>query len=113
MVTLRSPCHFFFFCLNLSLNLCNHFRKLFFTFFSCFCIDILALPLAVRIRRRVLSFIQVVVNHRDTVRPWLAYFWFVRREFDQDGIFPFLTLFYRHTGVCTAACLCMVSLIWL
>ena len=58
----------FFFRLNLRLNLCNHFRELFFTFFSCFRVDIVAFPLAIRICRRVPSFIQAVVNHGDTAR---------------------------------------------
>jgi len=62
----------------------------------------MAFPLAVGVGRRVPSLIQVVVYHRDTARAGFAYFGLVRREFDRGGIFPFLTLFCRHTGVCAA-----------
>ena len=98
----RSPCHFLFFRLDLRLDLHNHFRQLFFAFFSCFRVDIVAFPLATRIRRRVPPLIEVVVNHGDTARAGLAYFRLVRREFDRGGIFPCRRLSRRHPSVCAA-----------
>ena len=82
---MRSPCHFLFFRLDLCLNLCNHFRELFFAFLARFRVDIVAFPLSVGVGRCVPSLVEVVVYHRDTARPGFAYFRLVRREFDWCG----------------------------
>ena len=111
----------FFFRLDLRLDLCNYFRELFFTFLSCFRIDVVAFPLAVRIGRRVPSLIEVVVNHGDTTRPGTPYFGLVRREFDRGGLFLYsrFSVGIRASvppilrSIYTAACLCIVSVIWL
>ena len=99
---MRSPCHFLFFRLDLRLDLCNHFRELFFAFLSRLGVNIMAFPLAVGVGRRVSAFIQMIVYHGGTTSPRPAYFGRVRLEFDRGGIFPFLLRYRRHTGVCAA-----------
>lgn len=77
----------FFFRLDLRLDLCNHFRKFFLAFFSCFCVDIELFAFAVWQFRRIAAFPFLRADLKQTSRSGAAYFRLFRLKFCSYGRF--------------------------
>ena len=71
----------FFLSRNFRLHLRYQLGKLFFTFFSCFCVYIVVFLLSVGVGRRVPPFIEVIVYHGNASRFGAADFRLFRLEF--------------------------------
>ena len=71
----------FFLSRNFRIHLRYQLGKLFFTFFSCFCVYIVFFLLSVGVGRRVPPFIEVVVYHGNASRAGASYFGLFRLEF--------------------------------
>lgn len=106
---------------ELGFHLDDQHLELLFTLLAGVSVDIAGVLFAVWPFGGISSLKEMVVDFGDTARPGLSYFRLVRREFDRGGTFlssraiigilasvpPILR------SICTAACLCMVSVIWL
>ena len=77
----------FFLSRNFRIHLRYQLGKLFFTFFSRFCVDIVAFPLSVGVGRRVPPFIEAVVYHGNASRFVAADFRLLRLNFAFCGVF--------------------------
>ncbi len=89
-----------FLCLDVSLDLRYHRRRLFLTFLACFGVYVMSFSLSISISWTISAFEEVVVYHRHTACAGSAVFGLVRLEIGWEGIYPCLFLSPRNFGFC-------------